>query len=317
MSKYFKKTLLTALLVSGISLHALPSFADKDFIAQHDPHYIPDFVDSYDGLSGTVRTTSGIVPAVAYRPVFIREENSSGKKEFTIRLEAPGSIAGCLNVRPTRLKTNKRGRAYVIEIDPAEVKIDDSPRYNQHPCKMSTNGAYADVTITSDELQEFNANKIDINIREMGTLLSYEIAALDDEKVFLVAPPNALARLGMEYTDNNNKIVHWFYPKNTVILFNNSIDMNEDNQKKVIEFARARGLFPLTDFLPQFRTSEANKDKLYFVDVDGAYAHQLDEADEITKLGNIELTELINNAEGLSKVEVKRPIFIKTPGIYE
>ncbi len=293
-----------------------------DIIKQYDPDFRPSFMDDEKEKNGEfeeideIFENTGLISSAPYQVEYVRLPDAK-PGDVTLRIVSPASITGCINVTQPTAEVKATGRTVKIEITDARLTPDrTNTEYSLHSCKVSTGSSKIDITLKREALIQQRINRIMLEVKNKGPFLNMKLRT-DKEKAFFIADILDLARMGLPYKNAINKTVYWFYPENTVLLFNSSLKMTDDNIRKIIHFARTKGLTPLTTILPDFRTTKRNRHKLYFVDTDGIYADQIETINDVETLGNIEMEEVFHGPEGPYKKTSEKSIFIKRPGLYE
>jgi hypothetical protein len=315
------KNLLKILSLATICLTiAAPTYASDEVTNQYDPDYRPSFFDEKKlGMADKedeVHDDSGLTTSEPYQVEFVRLDGAEDG-DVTLRVVSPGSVTGCIDVTPPKAEIKNTGRSIKIEITDGRLVADtDRTDYSQRGCAIKTGSASVDITLKREDLIANRINKIMMSSKKRGAFLTLDVQT-DEEKAFFTADLLDLARMGLPYKNGVNKTVYWFYPENTLVLFNSTIKMTDENVRKVIHFAKSKGLTPLPNILPDFRTTKKNKDKLYFVDTDGIFSGQIDVPGTVVSLGQIELEEAFHGPHGIAPKTIKKSVFVKRPGLYE
>jgi hypothetical protein len=318
MTKNFLKILSLATLCLMV---AAPAHANDDGVLnQYDPNHRPSFFDEkkpgMKNKEDEIHDDSGLTSSAPYQVEFVRLDGAEAG-DVTLRVISPGTVTGCIDVTQPKAEVKKTGRSMKIEITDGRLVPDtDRTAYTQHGCAVKTGSASVDITLKREDLISDRINKIMLTSKKMGAFLTHDLKT-DEEKAFFTADLLDLANMGLPYKNGVNKTVYWFYPENTLVLFNSTIKMTDENVRKVILFAKGKGLTPLPNILPDFRTTKKNKNKLYFVDSDGIFASQIDVPGTVVSLGQIELEDTFYGPEGAYQKTIKKSVFVKRPGLYE
>lgn len=259
---------------------------------------------------------ANVISNTTFHTEFVRLPGAK-EGDLTIRISSPGSVSGCLKMTQSSFESKSTGTTLKIELKPHRINIDEDTQYGLHRCKVSTASASADFTITRDELIANGTKKINISADSVGAFMRIKVDEIDQDKVLLTANPMDLARMGQDFLNEANKTTYWFYPDNTVILFNPTLDIDGDVSKKVAKLSMVRGLQPLNSVLDGFKSTEENEDILYFVDEHNIYAKQLAEPSGVTTIGEIEIAETYHGANGPYEKPIRKPIFARKPALTE
>ncbi|MCB1652087.1 MAG: hypothetical protein KDI46_08550 [Alphaproteobacteria bacterium] len=323
MSKRFFLFFLSALLLSAPVFQAFPAYAqdkaeeDDDFVNQYDPKYRPQpGVPGMNKNEDEIYESSTLITNGQLKVDIVRPEHSEpGELAFLIHF--PGAFSGCMDLTDPVIESKTLGRIMRIEIKPPRLNVERNyTEYSQHACEVKRAAAQAEYVFTRDDLLQNNINKIQLIIKHRGPLLDYDVKP-GEERVLFTAKLTDLMRLGLPYKNGVNKQEFWFYPKNTLVLYNSGLDFGkEETGRKIAEMARAKGLVPLTDIYPEFRTTKENRNKMYFVDQGGVYAAQLATHGTVN-IGSIQLGEMYYGPEGPEERRINKPVYARVPGARE
>ena len=113
-------------------------------------------------------------------------------------------------------------------------------------------------------------------------------------------------------------LVYWFYPIGTVLIWSPDLDAHDKaGIEKVREFAEDKGLVPLEDIIPDFKSPLADDRYQYFVDTEGKLTGDGGKLRNSAVIGQMNVEKKVY---GLEKDEIrldKVPVYAKTPGMYD
>ena len=315
MRKLLKPILaLSILAFGGVSTS---QYAAAEVVNQYDPEYMPEFADEIIEDGDIYYHDVNVLSDFNYFVTPVRHKDAKDGK-IAFRITNTAAVTGCIKSKPPEAEVELSWKKVEISIIESVTRLNEDERdYKLNNCEVKAAAPYVDVVLDRDELIEGGVEKIEFSSKAMGMFMSLK-TLIDKEKAFFLIPvqenintvPTSLLLNG------KNKYTYWFFPENTVVLYNETLEINDHTAQKISDFARRRGLVPITEKYKDFRTHDGNRHKMYFIDVDGAYAHQI-KGEEVMTLGNIELDEIYHTASGAVTKPSKKPIYVKLPGVYD
>ena len=298
-------------------------FGDEDedegpkVINQYDDKYRPN--QQYDdyGTKDFKPQGAKLVPNFFYYGIVTRP-SYAGPDDLNLTMMSPGSVSGCLYSEPPSVKTEIAGKTLKIEmVDPLLDADWETVRYFHYDCKTQTTTQKIDITLSKDRLIRNDINKIVLANDEFGTVGEFEIE-LDKNKIVVKADPLYEMIFGRRGRGGKQVVTHWFYPENTLVLFSSSIDLrDEKNREKAIALGRSKGLVPLEEVLEGFETGDKKEKLLYMVDTANVFSDETNEESSAFVLGTVTAGETFYGPQGAYEKPVKKPIYAKSPGLYE
>lgn len=166
--------------------------------------------------------------------------------------------------------------------------------------------------------------KLDIWIDER----SVEIGHLCTDNEGRCATIDSAAKTTFENKDINTEIVKpetlfgvknamrlWFYPEGTVLLYApGSKAAPGQLTKEMAAFAAGKGLTPLEEIYPSFKSPLVRNEYYYYVDNNGALGETPIEGGEI---GTMQVERMAYKLQGDVPTREKVPVYAKRPGAYD
>ncbi|MBX2834262.1 MAG: hypothetical protein KTR28_04735 [Micavibrio sp.] len=297
----------------------------QNVVKQYDPEYRPDFLNDLLKQEDELYLSTGIDKDMVWAGHFVRVPGAD-PDDLVLRMSLPNTVSGCYETSKPRVEIKYTGKNVRVEFTPVRINMQDEKReYSLHECDVQSAAPHMDIVLDRRQLIENESKNLAIMTqgRKSGAIIKINAT---EERVVTVTPIMNMIAAGQDPTNGNNIDIFWTYPENTVILYNEDLELNEENITKLANFAMRRGLVPITDYLPDFRIEANNrfdrfykkgKHKMYFVDKTGAYTSDLATVDDVESIGKIQTEETHIGADGPYEKTVEIPVFMKRPGLYE
>lgn len=235
---------------------------------------------------------------------------------FVLYMSATKSLVSCVKILNPKFATefNANG-TMTITMEKYTVDARDMPRYPHYQCNTTPQQPGVYVNLSKELLQENNVKKIKFKVAKTSETYLVKVT---DNYIQLTpetrrAPQDLANRFRpLEVNGVNTTMKLWFYPENTVILTADGTDKDITLESRLMELARAKGLTPLTDVMPEHATFRKPAGQYYFVDQSGRY-----------RVGNGELFDYIQADIMKFGLEADEPakknvaVFIRKPGQYD
>jgi len=290
---------------------------------QYDKKYRP--VPAQGQGYTIIPTAKPLLPNDFYGVAFVHLPGAS-PNDMTINVASPGTISGCLKVKPAQITPEFIGESLILNMTEAQFRVDTSTvRYAHHQCELASNASLTEVTVHLDELKSKNVKKLSIKSKTIGKFIDGTIK-IDDHKVTLESETGRLdGRLSEKILCHGDdkppecKITFWIYPPHTVVLSSNALNKsaNKNLIQQIKSLGSARGLTPLEDIIPGFEPDRAHKDLVYMVDDKNIYGNDLATPEDRYLFGGITTTEVFYGPQGAFDKPVKKAVYARMPGIYE
>lgn len=234
---------------------------------------------------------------------------------FVLRFWIPASVTGCLEKKDAKVEIAQHGPALKIKLNGEKITTDNhTVRYAHYTCDPVSAHSSTEITLGRDQLIKDGVKEISVAYGEDLTLGTYTLALSPSKleiarKLFMPNPPEV---------DEPDKLVFWFYPKDTYVLYAPDFDTKDkETAKRLRVFAEGKGLSPLESVLPGFKPTYYNRGKIYVVDTRGVYRDRTSEKSPTLDLGFAESTETYYAAGGPQERSVKKVVRLKRPGLDE
>ena len=276
----------------------------------------------YSHTNGQRTTTEDnfidIVPPHDYRLYFVRPAGKSSnapEHQAILRMTAPVEINGCMIITPPEYEGNVRGTTLYIELEKFMVDIDTSARYAHYECDPTPRPVSVDITLDARQLMQDGVKEINFRGTAISDTYTVEASA---EKITLL-PKSSLIFQPFDLPNRYDPLTHWFYPKNTLILFAPGAESGDGLRQKIIALAATAGMQPLETVLDGFISPLKNPDFVYVVDQSGQIPEELARSPEesSTVFGQITAERDILTPEGPRTHEQPLSVHAKIPGLLE
>lgn len=236
--------------------------------------------------------------------------------QFILRLIPREGMTTC--VKYSKIPSTIDFKEGAIEITLEDYTIDSrnltlAPHYK---CNLHPKNPTADVILDRDDLTAKSIKFLKLKVGQVTDTFDVDInqqrIRLKPNKMMQRTPPRfktfALSNIRAPLT-------HWFYPEGTVILYvPDAKGQNVTDQ--VITMAKSKGLEPINDAWPDFRSPLVNQDQWYFIDKKGAVAKSPDII-QGTVAGTVQITQTIYGLEKDEQQTKDIPVFARAPNSYE
>lgn len=187
-----------------------------------------------------------------------------------LRMTSPTLVQGCANLKQPTYEATEQGQILMVKVGGPAVEMEKQPRYNQFDCAQKNNIVNLDLPLSRAKIEQTPIRKI--AFRSANHTDYYAVEMRDGQLRLLPETQNAFHPV--KTSDGTDALTHWFLPENTVVLYVPGATRTNDFSESVKKLAYTQGLIPLSDMVPGF--TDNKKNRLYFVDPSGFYAHSLD-----------------------------------------
>ena len=240
---------------------------------------------------------------------FVRTEGA-GPDEATLRFSQPVSASGCVNIHAPRAKITGRGSSLRIELGSPAITLDKSVRYAHIDCKQAPSGVQTDIVLNRKQMYEDGVKRITFQ-NEFG-VDTYNIKL---GKNAIAMRPKSRPQLFQPNTQIHNKdpLLHYFYPKNTVILSVPQAKAPGDVYGQVKKLAGQKGLIELQSVVKDFRVLNEDSKNFYFIDQSGMTTADL-ELGQSNRFGKAVVQETYYGPGGAYEENLAIDIYARLPG---
>ena len=188
-----------------------------------------------------------------------------GPGQFVLHIGTQYPVNGCAALSSLPHTVDIEDGAVKIGLENYTVDLrtaSDTPDYG---CHQGPQMPAADIMLDRDELMAQNVKSIKLVMG--GATDSYDVT-LNDHQIRLQYAPGRTARRFQteERGVAGNPLLHWFYPKGTVIVYVPGVAPDQDMSAEIDAAARARGLTKLQTLWPDFESPLALPHVQYYVD---------------------------------------------------
>ena len=193
--------------------------------------------------------------------------------------------------------------------------LNDDPGYNCHQATVPT--PTADVVLDRDDLRKRGTKHIEI-VSDGGTTDRYDVILTDHQIRMQPSKEGGgvAVALPARPTLVRNPLQHWFYPAGTVILYVPGVPHGHDINDELEHAARARGLTPLTELWPEFKSPLTQPQLHYYVDKDDKVLKGVPNG-EGTVVGSVTIDKTVYGLQGDEIEKKDLPIYGRAPNTYE
>jgi hypothetical protein len=237
------------------------------------------------------------------RPTGLRES------DMILRLSAGKTVTGCLHKDNQAVEITRENEVMKIKVTGGAMAPDEKTvRYSQYQCDVKTGVSAADIPLNRDDLLADQIKTISLQSENGSPLVTLKLDITPEKITF--TEDKGLSRSKEKLFEQ----VFWFYPKGTRVLYTTAQDKSETTMAMMRTLARSNGLTPLEEVLPGFSSESHKHGKIYVVDAQARY----EGADETAiLLGEIDMAETFFGPQGPYERLIKKPVYLKNPGLYE
>lgn len=234
--------------------------------------------------------------------------------DFNIRLTSPTSVSGCVKIEPPRIETIDAGPVLYMTLKEGAVRAQEERRFTQSGgCTMNSGPSFVDIPLNKNTIEENGIKRIDLKSNAAGKL--FDIALSTSENKVRID-----SQLKAPVTDDRiekHKIIdHWFYPKNTLVIFTPDMEKSSEKQEQLKEFAMGLGMMPLGSIIPDYTPAQMDVKQLFFVDVKDNLGEDLGPKNTIT-IGTIKDFETYQGPTGEYQKATNQTVFARRVGKYD
>lgn len=293
-----KKLTLGTALICMLASAPLTAFAQQDDYKPNRRDNMPtrEQVTEIEKMGYT-----GILPQTSFSFSFFHKDGAS-EDDINMRMVLPIPIQGCTKIVPFEAEPEIQGKALMIDIEFPFVMLDQSAKdkYACNQIKM----AGKDITLSKSELMGREINEI--RIRSKFGVLPYKLTVTPD--MINMQAKNDPYKRSYEY---------WFLPQDTVVLsvpmFKGDLIHHNDQLQQLARIARARGLVPIEDEVPEYMPDSKVHNRFFFLDKDGRVLAELADSEGQITLGTLYTTEEYYGPDGKYDKEIDLEITASRP----
>lgn len=233
---------------------------------------------------------------------------------FILRLSPlDRSISGCPGIMNLKHSSVQRGRLLEIRIEEVTVDLKGWPKLD---CAGKAQTPKADVVLNRKDMKEKGINAVAV---ASGMFSDQFKVTLTDQKIEM-EPQCAPACIGTAKAQNvhgvRNAMQLWFYPENTVLLYAPGAGSVEGMDAYIREMALQKGLAPLEDQYPGFKSPLVRNNVFYYVDKSGTYARDTRIAGGVP-VGTARVARTVFGLRGDETGFENVDVYARSPGMYE
>ncbi len=220
----------------------------------------------------------------------LRQKDNSG--EAMLRLSTTVNMTGCAVIHPLRHDVEINNIYLDVVVKGYSVDFSAVPG-NPNACKKGSQYSTADIPLDRKLLEDNKIQQIRL-VLDRGLGSDYYVVNLGKDRLDLTPRTQHIFKPGKSLAGGQIVLSHWYYPENTLIL---SAPRPGAPQASITgDFARANGLTPLENLMPDFVTPAGYAGRYYYVDGTGTLAAKV---------------------PGIENVAVGDGIYARRPGLYE
>jgi hypothetical protein len=235
-----------ALLATGFLLPALPA-------ARAESPYNDDEMALTESMN------------IAEFGISLRRDPALPPENFIISFTPlNASLSGCPPLKNISQETSFESDTVIVTLDTLSVDNTDFPYYKCNGKEMSPR---ADVVLNRDDLAEKQVKYMRLNSGPYRD--TYDLTLTDESVTIARSEDFKSSGIMRQQTHYGVRDVMklWFYPPGTVMLYAPGTDTaNPQVAGKIYELAAARGLIPLEEIYPDFKSPLVKRDFHYYVD---------------------------------------------------
>jgi len=237
--------------------------------------------------------------------------------QFVLRITDSHPRSGCAKVSDYGYSAEYKDVYLDIAIGPMTIDLRDQPQYAHFECGKQTKMPTADIVINKSDLMQNQVQKIRLH---NGPDTNYYTVTFNDDMVKILPDSTSVSRTRFkpqQIPHKKTSLVYWFYPAGTMIMWVPGMNADDDNMKKLQDFAAAKGLVPLRTIMPGFESPTTKPGLMYFVDTAGHYSEDDPDLHHGKPIGAITTEKMIY---GLERDEIELDelaVYAKLPGMYD
>ncbi|NCC22785.1 MAG: hypothetical protein EOM26_10045 [Alphaproteobacteria bacterium] len=290
---------------------------DRDLKFKSHPGYPPAKDRPSTDIEGrlpewlrSVEAGDRVLPRVVYASLLA--DSSDPELSVLLRLEIPQTLQTCMEFGPLEYSREISNEIFLdIAIHGMEVlAVDPVSPGCVHQVKPSV-----DIQLRRDELagvrkvRFFTAEEIDY----------YDVVLTENHVALRESAPEIRAVRPLEDARLDDPLGAYFYPQGTVVLFVPRDVGGTDVGPQVERFAASRGLTPVGNVIPGFRSGMREDRTWYFVDRSGGLAPTLEGGPDghWQQIGYVSSWKTVRDVSGERRLPVNIEVYARRPVGYE
>lgn len=225
-----------------------------------------------------------------------------------IRISQPVVAQGCMKLVMMKPSLRILGSILQIETQGPAILLNDQAKSISGDCPQESVTPVLDIGLKREFLEDNGISKITMitpyGQDNFNIELSPESLTLKPETTRVFKPNKEIS--------SGEPLKHWFYPKDTIVLFIPRADNSQALYKDLNAFAKENGLEPLRLQDDGFTTNENRQKFFLFRDPNQAFSKDLKPHDT-KSVGTIDIVENFFNAGTLEKRKKPLDVFVRLP----
>lgn len=295
-----------ALAQASLDIGQISEETETPFVYKYDKKYRPE---AYKGQGSPSQT---LLPASNFSMNFV-QSRTTNPDEAVLRFTQPVSATGCATVLSPKTERLDQGAVLMITIGAPILSLDSKPQYGHNQCANRPQSVQTDIILNRKKLAENGTKNIifknDYGMDKYSVEIGRHYLRLKSQSDTLFTANKAIR--------NKDPLIHYFYPKGTMVLSVPQAKTRGAIEKKIRSYAGSRGLTPLSTEIEEFEVLGKNSKDFYFIDASGHIADDLatmDEQNSKILLGTMHVPETYEGPSGAYEENIALNVYARLPG---